>query len=132
MSRVCIPILQPRASITVPVDPENPKKIPSSELWAVTGRWFVTPRTVHSPESGPFAYSTAEDPAGRTACREGDQAGLRPDIDDREVDGVEHGLTAAAVVPSFGHHLPVPAQGVVGRDDGADLTEDLSAEDLAP
>jgi transposase InsO family protein len=25
------------------VGPENPKNIPSSELWAVTGRWFVTP-----------------------------------------------------------------------------------------
>jgi hypothetical protein len=25
------------------VGPENPKNIPSSELWAVTGRWMVTP-----------------------------------------------------------------------------------------
>ncbi len=25
------------------VGPEDPKNIPSKELWAVTGRWFVTP-----------------------------------------------------------------------------------------
>jgi hypothetical protein len=45
------------------VGPESQKNISSSELWAVTGRWFVTPDSRYTPDSLPWRLRKSQQDA---------------------------------------------------------------------